>query len=184
MVSRIGQYVRSRREDKLLKRLQKPPKTMHPVAVAYQAELFEQDLQAAEAQRKAMEKAIEPQLKAEEALADLEATMVTLGKEDKVKQWTKDARALFEERKTKISPEELEIYEDALDEYARKIGRLDILEAAETERLTSSLKRMKADIRSDIISDEEREARIEEFVKVARKTLKTHKKRKLANLKP
>lgn len=65
-------------------------------------------------------------LKADEALADLEAALVKLEKEEKEAKEVRRLEDEWEKRRMeeriRISPEELKVHEAALDEYAKKLG--------------------------------------------------------------
>ena len=138
---------------------------------AFRAQL-DAELQLAESlgkvQKAEKEQDLKEQIEAEVSLDDLERTMKTLEKEEKE---AKAARERAEKVKNlvpaEISSEELKSYEVALDEYARKIGKVQSSE--DVRQLAKGLTTLRADIQEKGIPDEERAERITEFVKVAKR---------------
>jgi hypothetical protein len=139
------------------------------------------------ATREEMEE-FEAQLDADMALANLEAEMTKLKKEEEEAEKVRQLEEEWEHQRRMAglkmpSPEEVKVHEAALDEYAKKIGKYDeMVGRAEERQLSQSLRNLKKDIKSGKVSDEDREARIAEFVSAVRKTAHKRKKRRLKNL--
>lgn len=169
MVSRIDRYARARRRKvpmvklflpKLLRTKVKAllgrviPESKSPVKLGSQkARDFEQELQdvdAALAKRATKEKVeeITAMLEADLALADLEAALIKLNKEEqeaeKVKKLEEEWKHERDEQLFKISPEELKAYEDALEEYGRRKAKAKVLaEDEDVKQLSEKLKETK-----------------------------------------